>query len=86
MLGPVRFLKGPIMFIITPPHQPLEDFYITMPELPSHTAVMQTVAANSPDSNGERRNAPVWALVCLFLGLALLVVSGAFLIIVEVMK
>lgn len=72
------------MYIRTPEHQPLSEFYITLPELPSHAEVLQAVSANSPDSNGERRNAPLWAVVCVVLGLALLVASGVFLILLGV--
>lgn len=86
VLGPVRFLKGPTLYTRTPDHQPLSEFYITLPELPSHAEVLQAVPENPTHSNGERRNDPLWAVVCVVLGTALLVASGAFLIITEVLR
>lgn len=74
------------MFTQTPPHQPLSEFYITLPELPSHSEVLQEAAVNRPDSNGEHRTPPLWARVCLWAGAALSVVSGAILIILEVLS
>lgn len=74
------------MFTETPPHQPLSEFYITLPELPAHTEVLQSVAVNPTHSNGERRNDPLWAVVCVVVGSALSLASGAFLLITEVLS
>jgi hypothetical protein len=49
----------------------LEDFYITMPELPSHEEVMQHAS-----SNAQPTAEPVWARVCTLAGGALLVAVG----------
>lgn len=73
-------------YVETPAHSPLEEFYITMPGLPSHTEVMQTAPVNSPSFNGERQTDPLWAVVCVCAGAALSVASGVFLIAMEVLK
>lgn len=53
----------------------LEDFYITMPELPSATAVdlyIEERAHLAPKPTGD----PAWVLVCVLLGALLLVAAG----------
>lgn len=61
---------------------PLDEFFITVPGLPSHTQVMEFAeeAVQPADSTPPARYAPLWALVCVLLGSGLTVASGAFLI------
>lgn len=67
-------------------HTPLEEFYITVPGLPSHTEVMLAVEFDRPRSHRERRTDPLWAVVCLVTGAALSVASGVFLVMTEVLR
>lgn len=66
----------------------LNDAYITMPGMPS-SAEVQHWAANRPSVAVEQRKVPLWALVCLWAGLALLLgfamlaVSVAYLVMTE---
>lgn len=61
----------------------LEDFYITMSEIPDHTSVLEYVES-TPSSNGGLRTDPLWAVLCVVIGAALLVASGVFLLVLGV--
>jgi hypothetical protein len=58
---------------------PLEEFYITMPELPPHTVVLEHIA-NGPSSTPKRRKAPLWARLCVWAGIVFLLLSGLYLV------
>jgi hypothetical protein len=53
----------------------LEEFYITLPVLPTNTAVMEYV-----EQKAEPPREPVWALLCASLGGLAMIGSGAFFI------
>jgi hypothetical protein len=69
---------------------PLEEFYITMPELPAHTVVLDHIRKH-PHSAPKPQKSPVWARLCVWIGtLAMcgsgiaLILLGAFLILVGI--
>lgn len=70
------------------PSTPLNDFYITLPQLPS-SAEVQEYAEKHPRSHEEAPKLPLWALVCLWggvallLGFALLAVTLTYLVLKE---
>jgi hypothetical protein len=82
----IQFEDGTRMLVPQPARNiwfRLDDAYVlnnTIPELPAHTAVLEW-AGNSPNSNAPQRTDPLWAVVCLRTGLAILVAVAAFLLI-----
>lgn len=60
----------------------LDDAYVlnnTIPDVPAHTAVLQWAEKHS-HSNAPQRTDPLWAVVCLRTGLALLAIVAVFFI------
>jgi hypothetical protein len=83
-MGEIEFEDGTRMLVPQPKMYRdvwfrLDDAYVlntTIPELPTHTAVMQHASSNAP-----QRTDPLWAVVCLRTGLALLaIVAVAFIL------
>jgi hypothetical protein len=65
----------PLPLLTALPHiGPLEEFYITLPELPAHEVVLQHVSSNAP-----QRTDPRWARAVAILGGLLLIGAGVFL-------
>lgn len=74
---------------------PLEELYVTVPGLPPHEEVMQYVnddleyhvqgyLANASHSTPKRRLGPLWALLCILIGAALLVGSGVLMFLLTI--
>jgi hypothetical protein len=57
----------------------LEEFFITLPEIPG-PALVQAYAEKHTHSNAPQRTLPRWAALCVLLGGLLSVGAGAFLI------
>lgn len=57
----------------------LEEFFITLPELPA-SAEVQEYARKHARPNATPQTLPAWAVVCVVLGGLLSVGTGAFLI------
>lgn len=80
LTGEITFPDGSRMLVPQPCRfeelrsgSPLDDFYITLPELPSHQDVLQ--AANS---TAQPTVDPFWARVCAFVGGFALLGVGLF--------
>jgi len=84
-MGEIHFEDGTRMLVpqITrdrPVWFRLDDAYVmnqTIPDVPDHTTVLQWVEEH-PHSNAPQRTDPLWAVVCLRVGLALLAIVAAF--------
>lgn len=60
------------------PHTPLSDFFITLPGLPSHTEVLESI--RPVRSHRKPMNHDVWIVPCLMVGSFLSVAAGAALV------
>lgn len=77
--GTKLLISQPVRFTEIRPNSPLDDFYITLPGLPS-SAEVQAYAENRPRMAASRQTDPAWATLCVLLGAFLLVVAGLALI------
>lgn len=77
--GTKLLVPQPVRFTELRPSSPLDDFYITLPGLPS-SAEVEAYAEKHPHSNALQRTDPLWVRLCLLLGALLLVAAGLALI------
>lgn len=70
-----------MMDVRVEPYVTLEEFYITVPELPVHTEVLEWADSNAP----QRTAGGAWIDVALLLGGFLLVLAGLAFIIMGVL-